>query len=155
MKLRGFSSRRAERIALLVLSLAGVAQAESAARESPRVSANIGPLRNGNGSVGCRLYTSPEGFPRTAKGTRSERVKLAGTSARCVFSGLKPGTYAITVHHDENDNRKFDTNFLGIPLEGYGVSNNRTYATHAPRWEESKFVVEPGKDLELGIQVRY
>jgi len=105
--------------------------------------------------MACRLYNSPKGFPRTAAGTQTLRVKLASTSARCVFDGLKPGTYAIVVHHDENDNKKFDTNALGVPLEGYGVSNNRTYAVRAPRWEESRVKVEPGKDLEPAISIRY
>jgi uncharacterized protein (DUF2141 family) len=82
-------------------------------------------------------------------------VKVSGASARCSFEGLPPGTYAIAVHHDENDNRKFDTNFLGLPLEGYGASNNRTKALSAPSWEASKFSVARGKSVELSIALRY
>lgn len=152
---RSSSSRRTGLVAAVVLSAAGATHAEPSAPESGRISVLVGPLRNGNGSVGCRLYTSSEGFPRTAKGTQNVRVKVAGKSARCVFDKLKPGTYAVTVHHDENDNRKFDTNFVGMPLEGYGVSNNHTYAMSAPRWGESKVVLEAGKQLELGVAVRY
>ena len=59
-------------------------------------------------------------------GIVSRRVKIEGASARCVFEDVTPGTYAVVVLHDENDNRQCDRNRLGIPLEGYGVSNNRT-----------------------------
>jgi len=34
------------------------------------------------------------------------------------------GKYAVSVFHDENSNGKLDTNFLGIPREGVGASNN-------------------------------
>lgn len=76
-------------------------------------------------------------------------------TTRCVFEKLPPGTYAIAVHHDENDNRKLDTNLLGIPQEGYGVSNNHIPALSAPTWQESKFTVEAGKTVELSIALRY
>jgi uncharacterized protein (DUF2141 family) len=57
--------------------------------------------------------------------------------------------------HDENDNRKLDRNLFGVPTEGYGVSNNHTYALSSPKWDESTFVVESGKSVGLGIALRY
>lgn len=119
------------------------------------VSAVVGPLRNAKGSVGCRLFKSSAGFPEAASGTIDRRVAAGSGTVRCVFGDLPPGTYAVSVIHDENDNRRLDKNFLGIPTEGYGVSNNHTYAMSAPRWEESKFVVERGKDVSLAIGLRY
>jgi len=138
-----------------VALLASSAEAETSPEASSSVSANVGPLRNSRGSVACRLYQSGDGFPRTTKGTLTRRVKVTGATARCTFERLPPGTYAIAVHHDENDNRKFDTNFLGIPLEGYGASNNHTPAPRAPSWQESKFTLEREKTLELSIALRY
>ncbi len=45
---------------------------------------------------------------------------------KCTFTvgDLPKGQYAIRYFHDENSNRKLDTNFVGIPKEGYGFSNN-------------------------------
>jgi uncharacterized protein (DUF2141 family) len=40
------------------------------------------------------------------------------------FQNAAPGTYAVGVIHDENDNGKRDSNFFGIPIEGFGFSNN-------------------------------
>ena len=118
--------------------------------------AEIGPLRNQAGSVGCRLYTSGPGFPEAAKGTVEQRVTIGGTHAKCTFDRLPPGKYAVTVMHDENDNQKLDKNFVGMPVEGYGVSNNKTYALHGPRWEESAFVLdgEPAT-VKIAISLRY
>jgi len=137
-----------------VLLPASAVHAEAPA-ESATITANVGPLRAAKGSVACRLYTSPKGFPRTTEGTTTERVKVTGARATCTFANLKPGTYAVMVHHDENDNRKFDRNLLGLPLEGYGASNNHTPALSAPSWEDSKFSVERGATRSLTIALRY
>ena len=40
---------------------------------------------------------------------------------------IPPGTYAIKLHIDENENGKLDTNFIGIPKEQYGISNNTLF----------------------------
>ena len=41
-----------------------------------------------------------------------------------MFSNLAPGRYAAIAFHDENGNGKLDKNFLGVPTEPYGFSNN-------------------------------
>ena len=141
------------RLALAGIFVCGVAQGEPS--NSSTISATVGPLRSSSGSVACRLYTSSSGFPHTTTGTITQRVKVASDFAHCVFEKLTPGTYAVMVHHDENENRKMDKNRLGMPLEGYGASNNATRALRAPSWDDSKFVVEASKTRELTIALRY
>jgi len=53
---------------------------------------------------------------------------------------LAPGSYAIRVMHDENDNGKLDTNVVGMPTEGYGFSNN-PQVMRAATFEEARFEV--------------
>ena len=143
-----------KRLALAGILVGGVAQAEPSPNTAT-ISVNVGPLRSTKGSLACRLHSSADGFPRSGAGLISLRVKITGDSARCVFENVAPGTYAVLVHHDENDNRQCDKNLLGVPVEGYGVSNNRTHALSAPKWRESKFDIESGKVRELSISLRY
>jgi uncharacterized protein (DUF2141 family) len=56
-------------------------------------------------------------------------MKVANSQARCDFEGIPSGTYALVVLHDENMNGKLDTNWLGVPKEGYGFSNDPDAAT--------------------------
>lgn len=116
---------------------------------------NVGTLRNRSGVLGCRLYASASGFPESSEGTVERRLIVSGDVVRADFSDVGPGTYAISCMHDENANGRLDKSFLGIPTEGYGVSNNHTHALSAPSWDESKFVVERGKDTALAIALRY
>jgi uncharacterized protein (DUF2141 family) len=48
-----------------------------------------------------------------------------------------------------------DRNLLGVPSEGYGVSNNRTYSLSSPKWDESKFNVTANEPLVLRVSLRY
>jgi outer membrane protein len=40
-----------------------------------------------------------------------------------VLNGVPAGRYALVVYHDQNANRKLDSNFIGIPKEAIGFSN--------------------------------
>ena len=136
--------------------LCGTTTASGEPVEGATVTASVVNLRSQKGNVVCRLYRSEADFPRSPSGNVRKKVTVVpGRPTRCVFEGVAPGTYAMTLIHDENDNGKLDKNFIGMPTEGYGVSNNRTYATKAPSWAECKFSVAPGKSRDLGIELRY
>ena len=83
------------------------------------------------------------------------RVPITGPNTSCSFSNVEPGTYAIAVVHDENGNGKLDKNFVGVPSEGYGVSNNKTYALSAPKWDESTFKLGATESKALQVKLRY
>jgi len=59
-----------------------------------------------------------------------------------VIDSLKYGEYAVRVFHDENKNGKIDTNFLGIPTEDYGYSNDASGWFGPPSWEKAKFIFD-------------
>ena len=63
---------------------------------------------------------------------------------------IPPGTYAIGVYVDENENEKLDTNFLGIPKEQFGFSNNaKTFGI--PKFEAASFVVDTYTKVQIGL----
>lgn len=63
------------------------------------------------------------------------------------IDSLRYGEYAIKVFHDENSNGELDTNFLGIPTEDYGYSNNASSWFGPPSWENAKFTFNQKKML--------
>lgn len=98
--------------------------------------------RNAKGKIGVALFQDPSGFPeRGATALRSQQVDINNQtmSAEVVFRDVPPGVYAVSVLHDENMNGKLDKNFLGIPTEGYGASNNPGKKMRAPTFDEAKF----------------
>ncbi len=113
-------------------------------------------IRNSTGTVDCALFDSPEGFPievlRSA--TNVMVIKVRNTEARCDFEDIPPGTYALAVIHDENMNGKLDTNWLGIPIEGYGFSNDAKGLFGAPSHSAARFLFD-GQILDLTISLHY
>ena len=95
-------------------------------------------IRSPRGTVLIGLYDSPASFAKAVEGSaegggflvdpdRFGAVALRANAAMrstVVFSNLGPGRYAAIALHDENGNGKLDKNFLGIPTEPYGFSNN-------------------------------
>ena len=109
-----------------------------------------------SGHVRVSLFDKGEGFPgKRQNAVTSKSTKVSGTKAFVTFKDLPPGEYAVAVLHDQNDNGKMDTNALGIPKEGWGVSLNKAPLVRAPRYSEAKFQLEPGKDRSLVIKLRY
>jgi uncharacterized protein (DUF2141 family) len=136
-----------------LLASAAMAQAQSAGASLEVV---VPQLRNAQGGLGCQLFAGANGFPmKSDQALQTVSSPITNGTARCRFQQVPPGTYAVAVVHDENGNQKLDSNMLGVPTEGYGVSNNKTYALSQPRWEESRFDLAAGESRQLTIQLRY
>lgn len=66
------------------------------------------------------------------------------------FENVKPGEYAIIGLHDANENGRMDYRENGMPLEGFGTSNN-LMSFGPPQYQDAKFNVAD-KDLEMNIR---
>ena len=113
-------------------------------------------VRNASGDVGCMIFSAPEGYPEDhGKALREKHARIEAGRAVCEFEQLAPGSYAAIVWHDENLNGKMDRNFMGIPQEGYGASNNVRPRFSAPGFREASFVVKAGAVTTQALQLGY
>jgi uncharacterized protein (DUF2141 family) len=65
------------------------------------------------------------------------------------FDAVPPGTYAVKMFQDANRNQQFDFDFLGIPAERYGFSNNAGpdwMHLAPPSFDAAKIVLKPGRN---------
>jgi uncharacterized protein (DUF2141 family) len=115
----------------------------------------ISGLHSDKGQMLCALFSSPEAFPKkTDKAVARLTAKIAEHQATCEFTGVAPGTYAVSVVHDENANGKLDTNFIGMPREGVGASNDAKGHMGPPKFSAASFRYAGGR-LDLKIHVNY
>jgi len=105
-------------------------------------------LENNKGKVYIALHDSEATFLEDA--IKGDTLKINNRSCEYTFKDVSPGVYAVSFYHDENDNDKMDTNFMGIPKEDYGCSNNATGSFGPPKWEDAKFEVTT-KDITQTI----
>ena len=111
-------------------------------------------LRSGDGEVHLAVFATPETFPDSDGMLAEAIVRAKAAGVHWVFSGLKPGTYALAIYHDENENREFDRGFLGIPLEGYAFSNGAGVFFGPPDFTDAAVTV-PGKGARITIRMIY
>ena len=97
-------------------------------------------IKEDRGQIYVAVYDRAESYmsPEKARAVRIVPVRQKG-SLTCAFPELGPGTYAVSCFHDVNGNGTMDTNFLGIPSEPYGASNNARPKFRAPNWQETRF----------------
>lgn len=98
-------------------------------------------VRNDRGVVLCGLFDEKGWLKKIVQYSRST---IIGGKALCTFRKVPAGTYGISAFHDANANGKFDTNFMGIPTEEYGVSRNARGSLRVPRFSDAKFVYSGG-----------
>ena len=137
---------------LVFANLPAFAQSSSC----PGIHVTVLNIKNSTGTVDCALFDSSVGFPievlRSA--TNVMVIKIRDTQARCDFLDIPPGTYALAVIHDENMNGELDTNWLGVPKEGYGFSNDAKAMLGPPSFSAASFRYD-GQDMELTISLHY
>jgi uncharacterized protein (DUF2141 family) len=128
---------------------------QTQAPQENKIRVEIGGLRNDKGLVMCALYSSSEGFPKKSeKAIAHANSPSSDKRAVCEFLGIAPGTYAVSVFHDENSNGKLDTNFMGIPREGVGASNGAKGHFGPPKFDDAAFHFSGGP-LVLKITINY
>ena len=114
----------------------------------------VSGLTQPSGQVGCSLFSAAAGFPMDSTSAPSLWLPAQGKGVTCRFNDVPEGTYAVSVGHDLNGNRRVDTNLFGVPTEPWGVSNNARPTLRAPRFDEAAFKVGgDGKEVVVDIEV--
>ncbi len=113
-------------------------------------------LRNNKGHVLISLFKDGVGYPdKPEKAFKKEKVSISNNTAVLNLPALPSGNYAIAILHDENDDQKMNTNFFGLPKEGYGFSNNVMGTFGPPGYSKAKFSYSANTSAVISIKVRY
>lgn len=102
---------------------------------------SVAGFKNINGHVAVAIFNSESSFNKGAEPYKILYKKVLSSETELSVDSLLYGTYAISVFHDENSNKVLDKNFLGIPKEGYGFSNNAKGNFGPPAFEAASFSV--------------
>ena len=158
MQHRLMSARAAALALFLAATTIGPEAMAAVCGASPNeIVVRISNLRNGSGNVVAELYPAddPANFLKgRARIERAFQPAVAEGTVDVCLTPPEPGIYAVAVYHDENANVKFDKNWIGLPSEGYGISNNPTVLLRAPIFDEAKFEALEGATV-VPVEIRY
>lgn len=124
-------------------------------KDTTTLTVRVTGARNAKGKIGVTLFQDAPGFPDDAsKAIRQQSAEIdpKTMSAQITFKDVPQGTFAVSVLHDENGNGKMDKNFVGIPKEGYGASNNPKKKRRPPTFDEAKFSLNSAEQsIEIAL----
>src|SRR3954449_4843657 len=128
------------RVLLSALALASVVFAAGEA-SAARIAVTISGLKSNEGGVYVGLYATPSKFLNGAQVDVMKKVRASTAPITVAFDNLPAGTYAVGAYHDENTTDHLDTNLLGLPTEGYALSNGVRAVTSKPTFQQAAFTV--------------
>lgn len=135
-------------VVLVLLSLFGFKH------QSSSLLVEISGLASTKGQLGVALYSSSKGFPSDAQhAVLRAYYPISGSTTKVRLPDLAPGTYALAVYHDANNNKTMDKNIFGVPKEMFGFSQNPQVNFKAPSFEECAFTLTGSpKTIRLSLQ---
>ena len=118
-----------------------------------RIVVTIDGVHSNQGNVFVGLYAGPAKFLEGNQNDAMRKVRASTAPMTVVFDNLPPGVYAVGAYHDENGNDHLDTNILGLPVEGYALSNGVRAVMSKPTFQQAAFSVgEQGAVVALHIR---
>lgn len=130
-------------LAATLFTVAGVAAAD--------LTLKIERVRSDSGVISIALYNAKDRFLADGAAVRSADVRAMKGVTPVTFKDLPPGEYAAAVFHDENASGEFDTNFIGLPEEGYGFSNGAKAGFGPPSFDEAAVIVSSEAQTEVDL----
>ena len=137
-------------IITIVFLLTVMSFSYSQEKEMFSITVSISGMKSDKGDVYVALYSNEKSFLKDA--FKGSIVAVKDKKAKVIFKNIEIGIYAISVFHDQNDNKKMDTNFMGIPKEPIGCSNGATGFMGPPKFKKAKFTV--ATDVVIPVRVK-
>ncbi len=124
-------------------------RAASFSAHQGRITAVFHGLRSRDGYLRVSLFDRADGFPNGSPVARHDFLlpaldpKTPLDSLSVTFDSLPPGAYAVCAFHDRDGSGHLAQNFLGIPQEEWGMSNDPRPKFRAPRFEQARLGLSP------------
>lgn len=133
--------------------LSGLAAFAQAPAKTFTLTIQVENVNKDDGNIGVLVFNSPRGWPENRFVALKDIVVPAHPGTVVVtVPGLAAGEYAVAIAHDVNKNHKVDKNFLGMPKEQWGMSNNPHARIKAPSFDTAKFTLGADKEIHVRMQ---
>jgi uncharacterized protein (DUF2141 family) len=140
-------------VCLLLLAVGGHSAPPPVRADGPRVAVEIEALRSSRGVVRGALFRSRHGWAEHGREIATCRAPIDRGRATCSLD-VAPGEYAFAFMHDEDDDGQLDRDWIGIPQEGFGFSNDAAPALGPPSFDSARFA-HAASDTTIVVRARY
>jgi uncharacterized protein (DUF2141 family) len=127
--------------------VASTALADTSPSDANEIRVVAQGLKDSRGRMFCIIFdeANAKEYPNKAEHSVMKTSNaIVDRASTCTFAGIRPGTYAVAVFHDTNDNGHLDTGFMGIPTEPVGASNDAHGSMGPPKFKDAQFAYTGG-----------
>ena len=109
-----------------------------ASSQTYNLTLTITNIKNIKGEIKIAVYNNKYTFPHKKEEYKTFTIPVIANSEVFTIKDLPKGEYAIALYQDKNSDGKCNTDFWGIPEEGYGFSKNYRPKLFAPSFSDCK-----------------
>ena len=130
-----------------------ISQSKNPAPKLCTLTVQVEGVNSQGGNIGVLLFNSTKGWPEDIHAAFKDVVVPAhGGVVTVRIEKIPTGIYAVAVGHDVNMNHKVDKNFLGIPKEQWGMSNNPRALVKPPSFTTAQFDLKGDAEIRIRLQ---
>lgn len=127
---------------------------EAAQVSAETLTVTVTGLRGARGMLFMTVWNDEARFLKDVRQAAARRmVPVSGPETTVVVEGLPRGVYVVTAFQDENGNGELDRNFIGLPKEPVGVSNDARGMMGPPKFKAAAFELN-GPSRSIPIRLR-
>ena len=105
------------------------------------IAITINGIKEVKGTLMIGLFANEDDFKAKSNPVDSLILNIHSKIESCTFVDVSHAKFAIAVYHDENEDGILNKKQLGIPIEGVGFSNIRTFKKKPPRFSDASFIL--------------
>lgn len=117
------------------------------------ITISVKNIKEVKGALHIAIYTNDTNWLSEEHYFKKIIVDVLENNVSHSLHHLPPGNYAISLFHDENNDGKMNMNWIGIPAEKFGFSNNPRVIMSAPSFEDALVTLkEKALHVEITLQ---
>lgn len=134
---------------LLILILTCIAQV--AISQTANLKLKVRNIEEVKGQICIAIYGSEEDYKDSENQVFGDCIPVSSSDFEYVIKNLPKGTYMISIFHDVDSDKDLTTNWIGMPKEPFGFSNDAKGKMGPPKFEDASF--ELNEDMETTIHL--
>jgi uncharacterized protein (DUF2141 family) len=103
-----------------------------------------------SGSIIIAIFNNEESFKNNKDPYLKKIIPIQKIGVLHIEIELPKGNYAIAVFQDLNNNKKIDYNFIGIPKEPFGFSNNPS-CFQFPKYKDLQIQIKNNQKIPIKL----
>ena len=111
----------------------------------------IANVKKQKGAVEIALFNDEKSFIVKGKEYKVNSKVVTNDTLVFIFTDIPKNDYAISIYHDVNADKECNLNFIGIPKEPYGFSNNFKPKFSKPTFKDCKIELNNNKSITIKL----